>query len=45
MNIGEMMEFRLSGDWRNGLGEKYMGTSKNIKPIGLLCKEMVYHIR
>ena len=22
-----------------------MGTSKNIKPIGLFCKEVIYHIR
>jgi len=24
--------------------QKYSGTSKNFKPIGLFCKEMVYHI-
>ena len=24
MNIGAMMEFRLSGDCRKGLGEKYI---------------------
>ena len=24
MSIGEMTELRLSGDWRNGLGEKYI---------------------
>ena len=35
MSIGAMMELHLSGDWRKGLGEKYISNGSSFSTLSL----------